>query len=62
MPSKAARPGSAKGKKGPSVGTGGHGRKRLEGKALPLKPKIAKATRPSELKSLPTRKKLRGFE
>jgi hypothetical protein len=31
-------------------------------KDLPPRPKIAKATRPSELKSLPTRKKLRGFE
>jgi hypothetical protein len=31
-------------------------------KALPPRPKIAKATKPSELKSLPTRKKLRGFE
>jgi hypothetical protein len=31
-------------------------------RALPLRLRIAKATRPSELKSLPTRKKLRGFE
>jgi 23S rRNA (guanosine2251-2'-O)-methyltransferase len=29
---KPGRPGAAKGKKGPSVGTGGHGRKALEGK------------------------------
>jgi len=29
---KAGRPGAAKGKKGPRVGTGGHGRKALEGK------------------------------
>ena len=32
MASKPARPGAAKAKKGPKVGTGGHSRKRLEGK------------------------------
>ena len=29
---KPGRPGAAKGKKGPTKGTGGHGRKALEGK------------------------------
>lgn len=32
MAKKPSRPGAAKGKKGPTVGTGGHGRKKLEGK------------------------------
>jgi hypothetical protein len=31
-------------------------------RALPLKPKIAKVTKPSEPKSLPIRKKPREFE
>jgi hypothetical protein len=31
-------------------------------KALPLRPKIAKATKPSALKNLPIRKKPREFE
>ena len=32
MASKGKRPGTAKGKKGPTVGTGGHGKARLEGR------------------------------
>jgi 23S rRNA (guanosine2251-2'-O)-methyltransferase len=56
MPSKPIRPGAAKGKKGPNVGTGGHGRKKLEGKGPTPKAedrKGHKAFRAKKIASVP---------
>jgi 23S rRNA (guanosine2251-2'-O)-methyltransferase len=60
VPSKAARPGSAKGKKGPSVGTGGHGRKRLEGKGPTPKAEDRKGHKAFRAKKSADKKKAAG--
>jgi 23S rRNA (guanosine2251-2'-O)-methyltransferase len=61
VPSKSARPGSAKGKKGPSVGTGGHGRKRLEGKGPTPKAEDRKGHKAFRAKKSADKKKAAGI-
>lgn len=62
MASKPARPGAAKGKKGPSVGTGGHGRKRLEGKGPTPKAEDRKGHKAFRAKKSADKKKAAGVK
>ncbi|MFM7013930.1 MAG: 23S rRNA (guanosine(2251)-2'-O)-methyltransferase RlmB [Actinomycetota bacterium] len=62
MASKPGRPGAAKGKKGPSVGTGGHGRKRLEGKGPTPKAEDRKGHKAFRAKKSADKKKAAGIQ
>lgn len=62
MASKPTRPGAAKGKKGPSVGTGGHGRKRLEGKGPTPKAEDRKGHKAFRAKKSADKKKASGVK
>ena len=60
MPAKPTRPRAAKGKKGPSVGTGGHGRKKLEGKGPTPKAEDRKGHKAFRAKKSVEKKKAAG--
>jgi folate-dependent phosphoribosylglycinamide formyltransferase PurN len=60
VPAKPTRPGAAKGKKGPNVGTGGHGRKRLEGKGPTPKAEDRKGHKAFRAKKSADKKKAAG--
>lgn len=62
MASKPSRPGAAKGKKGPKVGTGGHGRKRLEGKGPTPKAEDRKGHKAFRAKKAADKKKAAGVK
>lgn len=62
MASKPQRPGTAKGKKGPKVGTGGHSRKRLEGKGPTPKAEDRKGHKAFRAKKSADKKKASGIK
>lgn len=62
MAKKPSRPGAAKGKKGPSVGTGGHGRKKLEGKGPTPKAEDRKGHKAFRAKKAADKKKAAGVK
>jgi 23S rRNA (guanosine2251-2'-O)-methyltransferase len=62
VPSKPTRPGAAKKKKGPSVGTGGHNRRRLEGKGPTPKAEDRKGHKAFKAKKAADKKKSAGIK